>query len=281
MEGRIAADAQCGPAVRPAVPRHDPHGHEQRVAARRDSSGRRRAVAAHGHSRQRRPLLRPRPAARPGERAAVGGQHDRRRASLRQIARERCRRRRPARPCFRTSSAPSCRRPHSSISRRSIRDLQNAYSRQASLEIERQIGRAQHGQRRVRAPARRQSPHADQPERARPARRLATTTAAGPTRPTPTTISTRPPAARCTTACTCRSCSGRPWGSYRVSYTYSKSMNNVGEAFFNSPIDPTDISKDWGRSDDDSGTVVVSGAASARQSSRPRRSGNTSAMDFS
>jgi hypothetical protein len=41
------------------------------------------------------------------------------------------------------------------------------------------------------------------------------------------------------------------WGHYRVSYTYSKSMNNVGEAFFSSPIDPLDISKDWGRSDDD------------------------------
>jgi hypothetical protein len=42
-----------------------------------------------------------------------------------------------------------------------------------------------------------------------------------------------------------------PWGNYRVSYTYSKSMNNVGENFFSSPVDPTDISKDWGRSDDD------------------------------
>ncbi len=28
-------------------------------------------------------------------------------------------------------------------------------------------------------------------------------------------------------------------------------MNNVGENFFSSPIDPTDLSKDWGRSDDD------------------------------
>jgi hypothetical protein len=28
-------------------------------------------------------------------------------------------------------------------------------------------------------------------------------------------------------------------------------MNNVGEAFFNSPIDPLDLSKDWGWSDDD------------------------------
>jgi hypothetical protein len=41
------------------------------------------------------------------------------------------------------------------------------------------------------------------------------------------------------------------WGAYRVSYAYSKSMNNVGEAFFSSPIDPFDLAKDWGRSDDD------------------------------
>jgi len=41
------------------------------------------------------------------------------------------------------------------------------------------------------------------------------------------------------------------WGHYRVSYTLSTSMNNVGEAFFSSPIDPTDLSKDWARSDDD------------------------------
>jgi len=36
-----------------------------------------------------------------------------------------------------------------------------------------------------------------------------------------------------------------------VSYTLSKSMNNVGESFFSQPIDPFDLSKDWGRSDDD------------------------------
>jgi len=41
------------------------------------------------------------------------------------------------------------------------------------------------------------------------------------------------------------------WGNYRISYTLSKSMNNVGENFFSSPIDPFDLSKDWGRSDDD------------------------------
>ncbi|HVQ12043.1 MAG TPA: hypothetical protein VMS40_00555, partial [Vicinamibacterales bacterium] len=41
------------------------------------------------------------------------------------------------------------------------------------------------------------------------------------------------------------------WASVRVTYTLSKSMNNVGEAFFSSPVDPTDIMRDWGRSDDD------------------------------
>jgi len=51
------------------------------------------------------------------------------------------------------------------------------------------------------------------------------------------------------------------WGHYRVSYSYSTSMNNVGEAFFSSPIDPFDLSKDWGRSDDDQRhRLVVSGS---------------------
>jgi hypothetical protein len=51
------------------------------------------------------------------------------------------------------------------------------------------------------------------------------------------------------------------WGYYRVSYTLSKAMDDVGEFFFSSPIDPLDISKDWGRSDDDQRhRLVVSGA---------------------
>jgi hypothetical protein len=55
------------------------------------------------------------------------------------------------------------------------------------------------------------------------------------------------------------------WGQYRVSYTLSKSMNNVGEAFFSSPIDPTDLSKDWGRSDNDQRhRLVVNGSAQAK-----------------
>jgi Carboxypeptidase regulatory-like domain/TonB dependent receptor len=51
------------------------------------------------------------------------------------------------------------------------------------------------------------------------------------------------------------------WGHYRVSYTLSKSMNNLGEFFFSSPIDPFDLSKDWGRSDDDQRhRLVINGA---------------------
>jgi hypothetical protein len=53
------------------------------------------------------------------------------------------------------------------------------------------------------------------------------------------------------------------WGAFRVGYTYSKSFNNVGEAFFSSPIDPFDLSKDWSRSDDDQRhRLVVSGTVS-------------------
>jgi hypothetical protein len=41
------------------------------------------------------------------------------------------------------------------------------------------------------------------------------------------------------------------WGSYRVSYTWSKSLDNVGEFFFSGPIDNGNIWRDYGRSDDD------------------------------
>jgi hypothetical protein len=41
------------------------------------------------------------------------------------------------------------------------------------------------------------------------------------------------------------------WGSYRVSYTYSKALDNVGEFFFSSPLNNYDIWQDFGRSDDD------------------------------
>ncbi len=51
------------------------------------------------------------------------------------------------------------------------------------------------------------------------------------------------------------------WGNYRVSYTYSKSLDNVGEFFFSSPIDNFNLWRDYGRSDDDQRhRVVVDGA---------------------
>jgi hypothetical protein len=50
-----------------------------------------------------------------------------------------------------------------------------------------------------------------------------------------------------------------------VSYTLSKAMNNVGEFFFSSPIDPTDLSKDWGRSDNDQRhRLMVNGSVDAK-----------------
>ena len=59
------------------------------------------------------------------------------------------------------------------------------------------------------------------------------------------------------------------WGSYRVWYTYSKSLNNVGEFFFSSPINHYNIWQDYGRSDDDqrhrisfNGTVHTPGGPS-------------------
>jgi hypothetical protein len=62
------------------------------------------------------------------------------------------------------------------------------------------------------------------------------------------------------------------WGSYRVSYTLSKAMNNVGENFFSSPIDPFDLSKDWGRSDDDQRRrLVLNGTINS--SNDPARTG--------
>jgi hypothetical protein len=49
-------------------------------------------------------------------------------------------------------------------------------------------------------------------------------------------------------------------------------MNNVGENFFSSPIDPFDLMKDWGRSDDDQRhRLVVNGSVnSSMQPARTR-----------
>ncbi len=51
------------------------------------------------------------------------------------------------------------------------------------------------------------------------------------------------------------------WGHYRVSYTYSKALDDVGEFFFSSPIDNFNIWQDYGRSDDDQRHRLVFDAA--------------------
>lgn len=47
------------------------------------------------------------------------------------------------------------------------------------------------------------------------------------------------------------------WGSYRIAYTWSKSINDVGEFFFSSPVNNYNIAQDRGRSDDDQRHRVV------------------------
>jgi len=41
------------------------------------------------------------------------------------------------------------------------------------------------------------------------------------------------------------------WGNYRVSYAFSKALDDVGEFFFSSPMNNFNIWQDYGRSDDD------------------------------
>lgn len=47
------------------------------------------------------------------------------------------------------------------------------------------------------------------------------------------------------------------WGSFRVSYTYSKALDDVSEFFFSSPLNNYNVRQDWGRSDDDQRHRVV------------------------
>jgi hypothetical protein len=141
------------------------------------------------------------------------------------------------------------------------RDLQNAYSRQASLEVEQQVGDRAHaaiGYQYLRGRHLLISVNQNVP----------TCVATGNNngcRPNPDygNNSQYSSVGESNYHGLHLSFTQRPtrWGHYRISYTLSKSMNNVGEFFFSSPIDPTDLSKDWGRSDDDQRhRLVISGA---------------------
>lgn len=131
------------------------------------------------------------------------------------------------------------------------RDIQNAHSRQASLEVERQLGEAGSysiGYQYLKGENLIISINQNVP----------TCVAAGTNngcRPNPGYANNGQysSAAETTYHGLHLSFVQRPlrWGHYRVGYTLSKALNNVGEFFFSSPIDPFDLSKDWGRSDDD------------------------------
>jgi outer membrane receptor protein involved in Fe transport len=140
------------------------------------------------------------------------------------------------------------------------RDLRNAYSRQASLEVERQVGRlgtVSVGYSYLRGQGLLMSINQNVPS----------CVAAGTNngcRPIPeyANNSQYTSAGESTYHGLLVSFTQRPsrWGYYRASYTLSKAMNNVGEFFFSGPIDPFDLSKDWGRSDNDRRhAFVVSG----------------------
>lgn len=60
------------------------------------------------------------------------------------------------------------------------------------------------------------------------------------------------------------------WGSARVSYTWSKAMDNVGEFFFSSPINNFDFHADHARSDDDQRHRVSFDATVHSSTLRPR-----------
>ena len=222
-------------------------------------------VAADGRPRQRRALLRPRAAARARQRAAVGGQHHRPGATCGRSA-SACRRRRPARRCFPNILAAAGAVGHAAepdddgSATCRTRTRGRRASRSSSSSATRSTVSVGYQYTARAAPD-----HVGQPERAvvrrgRHQQRL-------PAEPDlrqqqPVLVGRR---RRTITGCTCRSCSGRRGGATTASATrYSKSMNNVGESFFSSPIDPFDLSKDWGRSDDDQRhRLVVNGASNA------------------
>jgi hypothetical protein len=141
------------------------------------------------------------------------------------------------------------------------RDLQNAYSRQASVEVEQQVGdrtTVAVGYEYLKGANLLMSVNQNVP----------TCVAAGTNngcRPNPTYANNSQYSSvgeseynGLHVSLTQRT---QRWGQYRVSYTLSKAMNNLGEFFFSSPIDPTDLSKDWGRSDNDQRhRLVLNGA---------------------
>jgi Carboxypeptidase regulatory-like domain/TonB dependent receptor len=60
------------------------------------------------------------------------------------------------------------------------------------------------------------------------------------------------------------------FGAFRISYTYSKSLNNAGEFFFSQPMDHYNIWQDYGRSDDDQRHRLVFDGSVHSSMAKPR-----------
>lgn len=131
------------------------------------------------------------------------------------------------------------------------RDLQNAFSRQASLEVEQQVGRAgtaSLGYSYLRGADLLMSINQNVPSCVA----AGTNNGCRPTADYANNSQYRS-AGESTYHALLLSFARRPgpWGYYRASYTLSKAENNVGEFFFSGPIDPFDLAKDWSRADND------------------------------
>jgi hypothetical protein len=139
--------------------------------------------------------------------------------------------------------------------------MKNAYSRQGSVEIEQQVGA--HSTVAVAYQYLRGEDLIISVNQNVPSCVAAGTNNGCRPNPTYANNSQYSPLARSTSHGLHVSFVQRPtkWGNYRISYMLSKAMNNVGENFFSSPIDPFDIDKDWARSDDDQRhRLVLSGS---------------------
>lgn len=130
-------------------------------------------------------------------------------------------------------------------------NMQNAYSTQANLEIEQQIGRkaaVSIGYQHVRGLHLIVSINQNVPT-------CAASGANNGCRPNPSYAnnSQYSPSADSRYDGLHLSFMQRPttWSDFRLSYTYSKALNNVGEFFFSSPLNPYNIWQDYARSDDD------------------------------
>ena len=216
-----ARHAESRRALRPAVPRDDQHRHQQRLAARSAWPGRRSTRAARS-SAAAPGLFYDRVPLRALANALLSAGNTTDLDNLRQIgvSLSPAQAGAPVFPNILSGVVPSVTLVNLTTM---DRNLQNAYSRQASVEVEQQIGEratVSVGYQYLRGL---RSADVGESERADLRGRRAPTTAAGRIRTTRTTASTRRPASPTTTACTSRSCSGRRDGAATGSRTRCRS----------------------------------------------------------